>query len=123
MTTIFSVPIVSTGGSIVCSTPAVHKGQEQQNIYVLSIISPKDNRLTPNLIDALLLSLDIIEHHHPGGVVVTTSGIPKFYSNGLDLELAVSTEGFLEKWMWPLFRRILTYVSIPVALGAAKSKT
>jgi enoyl-CoA hydratase/carnithine racemase len=123
MATLFSIPIASTGGSILCSTPAAHKGQEQQNIYVLSITSPKDNRLTPTLIDALLLSLNIIEHHYPNGVVVTTSGIAKFYSNGLDLELAVNTEGFLEKWMWPLFRRLLTYVSIPVSVGIVKSKT
>jgi enoyl-CoA hydratase/carnithine racemase len=121
MVTIFSVPIASTGGSIVCSIPAPHKSQAQENIYVLTITSPKDNRLTPTLIDSLLLSLDIIEHHYPKGVVVTTSGIAKFYSNGLDLELAVSTEGFLEKWMWPLFRRLLTYVSILIAVKIAKS--
>jgi hypothetical protein len=43
--------------------------------------------------------------------VATTSGIQKFYSNGLDLEHAVATEGF-----WPLlydvWNRFLTYVLI-----------
>ncbi|KAJ5712429.1 hypothetical protein N7493_008897 [Penicillium malachiteum] len=109
MSTLFSVPIVSTDGFIVCTNPTAHKEQKQRNIYVLTITSPKDNRLTPTLIDALLLSLDIIEHYYPKGVIITTSGIAKFYSNGLDLEIAINTDGFLEKWMWPLFRRLLTY--------------
>jgi hypothetical protein len=112
MSTLFSLPISSTSGFVVCTKPIAHKEQEQRNIYVLTITSPKDNRLTPTLIDALLLSLDIIEHRYPKGVVVTTSGITKFYSNGLDLAIAINTEGFLEIWMWPLFRRFLTWVSL-----------
>lgn len=104
MTALFTVPITSTGGSIACSNPS-----EEKNIYLLTFTSPKDNRLTPNFIEAFLLSLDIIEHRYPKGVVITTSGIPKFYSNGLDLELATTTEGFLERWLWKLFRRLLTY--------------
>lgn len=110
MTTLFTVPIASTGGSIVCTNPTASQDQEQQNVYVLTFTSPKDNRLTPAFIDALLLSLDIIEHRYPKGVVVTTSGIAKFYSNGLDLEVVTKTEGFLENWLWRLFRRFLTYV-------------
>lgn len=77
---------------------------------MLTFTSPPDNRLTPIFIDALLLALDIIEHRYPKGVVVTTSGIVKFYSNGLDLDLVGKTEGFLENWLWRLFRRLLTYV-------------
>jgi hypothetical protein len=106
LATLFSVPITSTGGTIVCTK----HGKEDENVYVLTFTSPKDNRLTPTFIDAFILALDIIEHRYPKGVVVTTSGIPKFYSNGLDLELATSTEGFLDKWLWRLFRRFLTYV-------------
>jgi enoyl-CoA hydratase/carnithine racemase len=107
MSILFTVPIASTGGSIVCTNPTAGQ-EEQQNIYVLTLTSPKDNRLTPTFIDALVLALDIIEHRYPKGVVVTTSGIAKFYSNGLDLELATSTEGFLDQWLWKLFRRFLT---------------
>ncbi|KAJ6118252.1 hypothetical protein N7471_013719 [Penicillium samsonianum] len=116
MLTHFTVPIASTGGSIVCANLTANKVHEEQNIYVLIITSPKDNRLTATFIDALLLSLDIIEHRYPEGVVVTTSGITKFYSNGLDLEVAVNTEAFLEKWLWPLFRRLLTYPMPSVCL-------
>lgn len=108
MATLFTVPIASTGGSIVCTNPTVQPGQEQQNVYLLTFTSPKDNRLTPSFIDAMILALDIIEQRYPKGVVVTTSGIAKFYSNGLDLDVAGSTEGFLENWLWRLFRRFLT---------------
>jgi enoyl-CoA hydratase/carnithine racemase len=108
MASLFTVPISSTGGSIVCTNPSPAK--EHETIYVLTFSSPKDNRLTPVFIDALLLALDIIEHRYPKGVVVTTSGIAKFYSNGLDLEILGKTEGFLENWLWRLFRRLLTYV-------------
>lgn len=110
MATLFTVPIASTGGSIVCTNPTAKEGQEQQNVYLLTFTSPKDNRLTPSFIDAMILALDIIEHRHPKGVIVTTSGIAKFYSNGLDLDVATSTEGFLDKWLWRLFRRFLTYI-------------
>ncbi|CAG8887673.1 unnamed protein product [Penicillium salamii] len=114
MASLFTVPITSTGGSIICTNPSA--AEEHKNIYVLTFTSPKDNRLTPVFIDALLLALDIIEHRYPKGVVVTTSGIAKFYSNGLDLELAGSTEGFLENWLWKLFRRFLTYPMPTVCL-------
>lgn len=93
-----------------CTNPTATQGQEQQNVYLLTFTSPKDNRLTPTFIDALLLALDIVEHRYPKGVLVTTSGIAKFYSNGLDLEASLQLEGFLENWLWRIFRRLLTYV-------------
>lgn len=108
MTTLFTVPISSTGGSIVCTNPSTAK--EHETIYVLTFSSPPDNRLTPIFIDALLLALDIVEHRYPKGVLVTTSGIAKFYSNGLDLDIVKKTKGFCENWIWRLFRRFLTYV-------------
>ncbi|KAJ5091139.1 hypothetical protein NUU61_006009 [Penicillium alfredii] len=112
MTTLFTIPITSTGGSVVVTNPTADK----QNVYLLTFASPKDNRLTPAFIEALLLALDIIEHRYPKGVVVTTSGIAKFYSNGLDLDVALSTEGFLENHLWRLFRRFLTYPMPTVCL-------
>lgn len=93
---LFSVPIppcgAHPGGSITCTQP-------QPQIYLLTFISPPDNRLTTAFCRALLQALDIIEFGgYPPGVVITTSGIPKFYSNGLDLEHAINTDGF-----WQLF--------------------
>ena len=106
MASLFSIPIPPTGGSIVCTNP----DNAAKNIYLLTFTSPKDNRLTPAFIDALVLALDLIEQRFERGVVITTSGIQKFYSNGLDLELALSTEGFWEKHLWRLFRRFITYL-------------
>ena len=106
---LFSIPIPSTKGTFTCSNPSTSDADKE--IYILTFVSPPDNRLTPEFVDAFILALDIIEHRYPKGVVVTTSGIPKFYSNGLDLELALTTEGFLDKQLWKLFRRLLTYVS------------
>lgn len=105
---LFTVPIAATGGQIVCTNPS--SAEEDKNTYVLTFVSGKDNRLIPAYIDALLLALDIIEHRFPPGVVVTTSGITKFYSNGLDLEVVAATEGFQTGWLWKLFRRFLTCV-------------
>lgn len=88
------------GGTLVCTQP-------RPLVYLLTLTSPPDNRLTSPVLGAFLNALDIIEFGYPAGVVATTSGIPKFYSNGLDLAHAVATEGF-----WPLlysvWRRFLT---------------
>ncbi|KAH7153308.1 ClpP/crotonase-like domain-containing protein [Dactylonectria macrodidyma] len=96
------------GGSLTCTEPA-------PKVYLLTLTSPPDNRLTTPVLRALLEALDIIEFGYPHGVVATTSGIPKFYSNGLDLEHAVATDGF---WalLYSVWRRFLTYPMPTVAL-------
>ena len=104
MATLFTLQLPLTGGSIACTEPV-------PCIYLLTLTSPPDNRLTTSVCQSLLLALDILEHVQPPGVIVTTSGIQRFYSNGLDLAHAVSTEGFWEKSLFPLFRRFLTYVN------------
>lgn len=96
----FTVPIDSKG-SIVCTQPS-------QKVYLLTFQSPPDNRLTPAFCDSFVLALDIIEHRFPKGVVITTSGIAKFYSNGLNYESAVKTKGFFGDILYRLWRRILT---------------
>ncbi|KAI5865419.1 enoyl-CoA hydratase/isomerase family protein [Durotheca rogersii] len=110
---LFTIPIPGTeahpGGAIVCTTPA-------PQVYLLTWSSPTDNRLTPAFNTALMTALDAIEFGQAPGVVVTTSAIAKFYSNGLDLQLALSTPGFLETSLYPLFRRLLTYPMPTVAL-------
>lgn len=94
--TLFSVPIAPLGphpgGSITVTEPS-------PAVYLLTFISPPDNRLTTPVCKALLAALDLLEFGgHPPGVLITTSGIGKFYSNGLDLQHAIETEGF-----WALF--------------------
>ncbi|KAI9832768.1 MAG: hypothetical protein M1819_003988 [Sarea resinae] len=108
MASLFTVPI-STGGRITCTTPV-------PRVYLLTFNSQPDNRLKSDFCNAFYLALDIIEHKHPKGVVVTTSGIQKFYSNGLDLDHANATPGFWKDVLFRLWHRILTYPMPTVAL-------
>ncbi|KAJ3949990.1 uncharacterized protein N0V96_001125 [Colletotrichum fioriniae] len=112
-TPLFTIPIPKIdshqGGTIVCTTPA-------PLVYLLTWSSPPDNRLTTPFCKALLAALDIIEFAHPTGVLVTTSAIPKFYSNGLDLEHAFATPRFFPDTLYALFKRLLTYPMPTVAL-------
>jgi Delta3-Delta2-enoyl-CoA isomerase len=105
---LFGVPILSSPnskvtGTIVCSCPA-------PQVYLLTFAAPPDNRLVTSFCKSFLLALDIIEFSYPSGVVVTTSAIGKFYSNGLDLQHASSTEGYWTDSLYKVFRRLLTYV-------------
>ncbi|KFA74711.1 hypothetical protein S40288_03955 [Stachybotrys chartarum IBT 40288] len=103
---LFTLPIAAQGtqhpgGTITCTEP-------RERLYVLTWTSPADNRLTTPFLQTLLTALDLLEFGHPSGAVLTTSGIPKFYSNGLDLAHAQETEGF---WalLYSVWRRFLTY--------------
>ncbi|KAJ9631059.1 hypothetical protein H2203_001588 [Taxawa tesnikishii (nom. ined.)] len=95
METLFEVPI-GAEGKVVCLRPA-------DKVYVLQFTSPPDNRL---------VTVTTLPH----GVVITTSGIPKFYSNGLDLEHANWTPGFFGDSLYALWRRLLTYPMPTIAL-------
>lgn len=123
---LFTIPIASLDGSkvssgsaagaahadlrtIVCTSPA-------PLVYLLTFNSPPDNRLTTPFCQALMLALDILEFQYPSGVVITTSGIQKFYSNGLELEHALKTPRFFPDLMFAMFRRLLTYPMPTVAL-------
>lgn len=97
---LFSVPI-EPKGIIICT-------QHAPRTYLLTFQSSPDNRLLPAFCNSMLLALDILDHRFPKGVVVTTSGIMKFYSNGLDYESAVKTKGFFADILYPLWRRLLT---------------
>ncbi|KAE9976683.1 hypothetical protein EG328_002469 [Venturia inaequalis] len=105
----FTIPISSTGGNFACTIPA-------EQVYVLTFTSGPDNRVTIPFIKAFMLSLDIIEHKFPPGVVVTTSGIGKFYSNGYDLEHVSQHADFFEGYSFPILRRLLTYPMPTIAL-------
>ena len=96
---LFELPI-GAQGRLICFEPAA-------KVYVLEFTSPSDNRLTTDFCQALLLALEIVESRHPPGVVVTTSGVQKFYSNGLDLEHATWTAGFFPESLYKLWRRLL----------------
>ncbi|KAH8878997.1 ClpP/crotonase [Thozetella sp. PMI_491] len=111
---LFTIPIPPIashpGGTIVCTEP-------DPAVYLLTFTSPPDNRLTRASCQAFLDALDTIElGGYAPGVVVTTSGIPKFYSNGLDLELAVAQKDFIPDFLYKLFARLLTYPMPTIAL-------
>lgn len=103
---------IDPNGSIFCTQPS-------QRVYLLTFDSPPDNRLTPAFCRAFVLALDILDRRFPKGLVVTTSAIPKFYSNGLDYESAVKSKTFFSDVLYPLWRRFLTYVSLPDRQGLA----
>ncbi|KAK3320722.1 ClpP/crotonase-like domain-containing protein [Cercophora scortea] len=108
--TLFTIPIPPTSGSIICTEPS-------PAVYLLTITSPPDNRLTTTSCSAFLAALDLLEFGgFPTGVVITTSGIPKFYSNGLDLDHALATPTFLPGSLFKLFNRLLTYPMPTIAL-------
>jgi len=112
---VLSIPPASIGtsstqeGNFICT-------QAAPQIYVLSFSSPPDNRLTPAFNQTFLLALDIIEHRLPKGVVITTSSITKFYSNGLDYENAIKDPNFFPGSLYPLWRRLITFPMPTVAL-------
>ncbi|KXJ96293.1 enoyl-CoA hydratase/isomerase [Microdochium bolleyi] len=109
----FAVPIMPLddhpGGAVVCTEPA-------SQVYLLTFDSPADNRLTHNFIAAMLTALDLVEARLSPGVLVTTSAIAKFYSNGLDLGLLSSVDRFFENHLYKLLSRLISYPMPTVAL-------
>jgi len=59
---------------------------------------------------------DIIQTRYPPGVLITTSSLPKFYSNGLDLDHVNATPHFFRDSLYPLWRKLITYPMPTVAL-------
>lgn len=72
--------------------------------------------MVPAFNQTFLLALDIIEQRLPRGVVITTSSITKFYSNGLDYESAIGDPTFFPNSLYPLWRRLVTYPMPTIAL-------
>lgn len=92
---------IEPSGMITCTQPS-------PKVYLVTFESPPDNRLTRSFCDCFTLALDILAHRYPKGVVVTTSAIAKFYSNGLDYESAIKTKDFFRDVLYPFWRRLLT---------------
>ena len=113
MTTLFTIPIPPLdehpGGTITATTPS-------PQVYLLTLSSPPDNRLTTPVCHALITALSTLQHTQPPGVVITTSSLPKFYSNGLDLTHATTAPNFWTSALYALFRKFLSYPMPTVAL-------
>lgn len=96
-------------GTITVSLP-------RPSIYLLTFSNPPDNRLVTPFCQAFILALDILEEKYERGVLVTTSAIEKFYSNGMDVEHARWTAGYVKGSLYALWRRILVFSWPTVAL-------
>ncbi|KAG9620187.1 putative carnitinyl-CoA dehydratase, partial [Aureobasidium melanogenum] len=105
---LFEVPIGSDGKVVVTSLA--------ERVYMIMWNSAPDNRLTTSFCDAVHTALDILALKYPHGVVITTSGISKFYSNGLDLEHYNATPRFAKDSLFALWKRLLTYPMPTIAL-------
>ena len=116
---ILQIPTSAAAGGTPSSTTTISNitcTQPAEKIYLLTFSSPPDNRLTPAFNNTLLLALDILEHRFPKGVVITTSAITKFYSNGLDYDNAVKNGAFFHGSLYPLWRRFVAYPMPTIAL-------
>ncbi|ESZ95657.1 hypothetical protein SBOR_3958 [Sclerotinia borealis F-4128] len=107
-----SSPLQSHPGTLTCTIPS----PAHPTLYLLTFSSSPDNRLTTTFCQTFLLALDILELSYPVGAICITSAIPKFFSNGLDLNHASTTEGFWEKSLYALWRRLLTYPMPTISL-------
>ncbi|RUS17350.1 ClpP/crotonase-like domain-containing protein [Endogone sp. FLAS-F59071] len=72
-----------------------------------------DNRFTTTSVGAIFMALDVVERAYvdegmPEMALVTT-GKGKFYSNGLDLEHALSTPRFMEDYYLKMLSRLCTF--------------
>ncbi|PWN24116.1 ClpP/crotonase [Microstroma glucosiphilum] len=119
------------------SGSASSKGKEQSEaapIFILTLLSRQtpDNRLTPQLLTATLAALEHLSDlwessllpaqpsppAAPIGAALvitgTTSGATsKFFSNGLDFESAITTMGFFDLYLFPVYEKLMTF-PIPV---------
>lgn len=95
--------------------PHVTLTRPRPTVWQIALTSPPDNRLVPALISELSDALDAVEmewrqagggqvdpkkrEDYAGkgaGAVVFTSGLPKFFSNGLDFEGSLKINNFFE---------------------------
>jgi enoyl-CoA hydratase/carnithine racemase len=93
--------------------PLIIRTRPHPTVHLLTLSSPPDNRLTPELLHELATQLDDIEadwrragggemdpakrnaHEHKGaGAVVLTSACKGFFSNGLDYKNSVKNPRF-----------------------------
>lgn len=89
---------------------------DKPNYYLLEYNSAPDNRYSVDFIDAYLEALVFIRTKLEPKVLVTTSAIPKFFSNGLDFERVISVPRFFPDRYYALMRAILEFPWPTVAL-------
>lgn len=95
-------------------------------IFILTFLSAQtpDNRLTPQFLTAVLSALQHVQQtfendilsssDHPQGAALVLTGQTsgphsKFFSNGLDFESAISERGFFDKYLFPVYDKLMCY--------------
>ncbi|KAL7423712.1 hypothetical protein Q5752_001294 [Cryptotrichosporon argae] len=115
------------------TAPIVILSRPTPSTWLITLASPPDNRLTPALLGQLAARLDTVEAEWralgggkadprsgkmgkdvPGALVIT-SGVLKFFSNGLDYASAMKDERFFEHVFDPVAYRLLTFPLVTVA--------
>jgi len=102
------------------TTRALTSGKGKCTIYELHLHNRPDNRITPDFVQkSILPALDDVENDWRqmassggGAAALVTYGprdADRFYSNGLDLPLAVRTPLFFPRILNALFARFLTF--------------
>lgn len=76
----------------------------REHYYLLEYNAPPDNRYTIPFLDAYLDALTYIREQDEPKPLITTSRVPKFFSNGLDFENAIRTEGFFPDYYFRIMR-------------------
>ncbi|WWC68412.1 uncharacterized protein I206_102339 [Kwoniella pini CBS 10737] len=104
------------------------------NVWQITLTSPPDNRLTPELLSEFSQALDQVElewrkvgggkfnpkerEKYEGkgaGALIITSDNEKFFSNGLDWERSLKIKNFFEEIFDPLTWRLLTFPLLTIA--------
>ncbi|CAG8549367.1 1205_t:CDS:2 [Funneliformis caledonium] len=85
----------------------------QEGPLFIMTMKTGENRFTTKFVEALFGALDEIEKvrnqddSEPAALITTGEG--KFFSNGLDLEHAISVPGFFDNYYLKLLTRVLTF--------------
>lgn len=83
---------------------------DKGSYYLLEYNSPPDNRYTKRFLSAYLDALDYLRINGEAKILITTSRIPKFFSNGLDFEAAIAdADDFFPNYYYKLMHTMLTY--------------
>ncbi|WWD05476.1 hypothetical protein V865_003553 [Kwoniella europaea PYCC6329] len=112
----------------------IQLSRPSSNTWQISLSSPPDNRLTPELLSEFSSALDQVESQwrevgggkplpkqregyegKGAGALVVTSGNKKFFSNGLDWERSLKIKNFFEELFDPVMWRLLTFPLFTIA--------
>lgn len=90
--------------------------EDREGYHFLQFNAPPDNRFTPETIPAIIEAITYIRTEGDPKPLITTSTSPKFFSNGLDFERALTYPDFFDKLYYPLMRVFVEFPYPTIAL-------